>query len=222
MNLSDILGVNVEYTYNKDKISDKIFNFVYGYAMHDAVLQLAFKGKKNWIVNVDDSKSYLREYINHILYKGFKSQDEHDSIFINTANKICQAINNNSSAKNDIFSFGNAQKLINIMTKHIYSFCYYKSRFRKKFRYCHCPLDSIMLKEVWKRYEKSMGKEKQKEFLKNKSFFCKAWGNEGLDKNQQPILDKLPERYLKYQIAIREIIGKGNLYPIEFDYMFWK
>ena len=49
--------------WNKDsvenKIKDKIFEFVYGCALHDAILQLAFKGEKKWIYQVNGAK-FLR------------------------------------------------------------------------------------------------------------------------------------------------------------------
>ena len=223
MYLSNILEVNMKYIYNQDEISARIFNFVYGCAMHDAILQRAFIGKKDWVAKVEKAKNHLRKYVDCVLNNVFDSQDEHDSFFITTANEICKAINNDKpSFAEDVFSFGNAQKLINITIKHTYSFCYLSPELRENFRYCHCPLDSIMLNEVWKRYEKSIGKDARKRILKNSEFFCQAWGNEGQQGNFQPEIYEFPERYIKYQTAIREIIGEGNLYPIEFDYVVWK
>lgn len=213
----------MKYSYNQSEISNRIFNFVYGCAMHDAILQRAFIGKKDWVVKVENAKSHLRKYIDRIINNSFKSQDEHDSYFIKTANGICKTINENKPyVAEDVFSFGNAQKLINIMVKYTYSFCYFTPELRENFRYCHCPLDSIMLNEVWKRYKENIGAEKRKTTLKNTEFFCQAWGGEGQEGDIQPELYKFPERYLKYQTAIREIIGEGDLYPIEFDYIVWK
>ena len=213
----------MKYIYNQDEISARIFNFVYGCAMNDAILQRAFIGKKDWVVKVENAKGCLRKYIDCIINNKFNSQGEHDSHFIKTANEICKTINaSKPPIAEDIFSFGNAQKLINIMVKHTYSFCYFSPELRENFRYCHCPLDSIMLNEVWKRYKESIGEEKRRTTLKNTDFFCQAWGNEGQEGDVQPEVCEFPERYLKYQTAIREIIGEGNLYPIEFDYVVWK
>lgn len=213
----------MKYSYNQDEISTRIFDFVYGCAMHDAILQRAFIGKKDWVVKVEDAKDHLRKYIDCIINNNFHSQDEHDAHFIETANEICKTINaKKPSVAKDVFSFGNAQKLINIMVKHTYSFCYFTPELRDNFRYCHCPLDSIMLNEVWKRYKENVGEEKRKITLKNNEFFCQAWGNEGQEGDVQPEVYEFPERYLKYQIAIREIIGEGDLYPVEFDYIVWK
>ena len=213
----------MKYSYNQKEILTRIFNFVYGCAMHDAILQRAFIGKKDWVVKVENAKDHLRRYIDRIINNGFQSQDEHDSHFIETANEICKTINaNKPSVAEDVFSFGNAQKLINIMVKHTYSFCYFTPELRENFRYCHCPLDSIMLNEVWKRYKENIGTEKRKTTLKNIEYFCQAWGNEGQEGDIQPEIYEFPERYLKYQTAIREIIGEGDMYPIEFDYIVWK
>jgi len=213
----------MKYSYNQNEISAQIFNFIYSCAMRDAILQRAFVGKKDWVFSSDNAKTQLSKYIDCIINNSFHSQDDHDSYFINTANEICKAINASKPPfAKDVFSFGNAQKLINIMVKHTYSFCYITPELRDNFRFCHCPMDSVMLNEVWKRYGKKSGKEKRKATLKNTEFFCKAWGNEGQDGDIQPELCEFPERYLKYQTAIREIIGEGNLYPIEFDYVVWK
>ena len=213
----------MKYIYNQDEISTRIFRFIYGCAMHDAILLRAFVGKKDWIVKVEDAKNHLQKYVDFILNNKFQSQDEHDSFFIEIANDICKTINaKKPSFAEDVFSFGNAQKLINIVAKHTYSFCYLTPELRENFRYCHCPLDSIMLNEVWKRYKENLGEEKRKETLKSTEFFCKSWGNEGQNGDIQPKICEFPERYLKYQTAIREIIGEENLFPIEFDYIVWK
>ena len=84
----------MKYIYNQDEISARIFNFVYGCAMHDAILQRAFIGKKDWVAKVEKAKSHLRKYVDCVLNNVFNSQDEHDSFFITTANEICKAINN--------------------------------------------------------------------------------------------------------------------------------
>lgn len=213
----------MKYIYSQDEITNRIFNFVYGCAMHDAILQRAFIGKKDWVAKVEKAKSHLRKYIDCILNTDLNSQDEHDALFLSTANEIIKAINaDKPPVAEDVFSFGNAQKLINIMVKHTYSFCYLSPELRKRFRYCHCPLDSIMLNEVWNRYKENFGEKKRKEVLKNTAFFCQSWGNEGQDGNLQPEVYEFPERYIKYQTAIREMIGEGDLYPIEFDYVVWK
>lgn len=208
--------------YEQKKILDKIFDFIYGCALHDAVLQRAFIGKKAWIGELKGPKKELRKYIEKVMNKEFENQDDHDNFFIKTANSICIEINKEkpTDAK-DVFSFGNAQKLINMAAKHVYSFCFYDQGLREAFRYCHCPLDSIMVNEVWDRYGKRFEKKARKERLHDRSFFCKSWGNEGQEGNTQPVFFEAPDRYKLFQDAIKELTGE-ELYPLEFDYLIWQ
>ena len=211
------------YLYDRQTISNKIFEFIYGCAMRDAVLQKAFIGEKAWVEGVEESKNILERYINKVLSNEFESQEDHDEIFLITANDICKAINNKKpDYAADIFSFGNAQKLINITAKHFYSLCYYDRNLRDSFRYCHCPLDSIMLNKIWKMYKETFGNEARKNKLISAEFFCQSWGNEGVQGNIQPELFSFPNRYMKFQSAIRDLIGKDNLYSVEFDYLIWQ
>ena len=206
---------------NTGLLSNKIFNFIFGCAMHDATLQQAFKGKKDWIGKVVDAQKPLTTYIDKVLKNEFKSQKDHVYSFLKTANAICKCINDKKPGDaQDSFSFGNAQKLINITVKHFYTVCYVQPNLRVNFRYCHCPMDSIMLDEVWKRYKKRFSSQVRKKNLG--SDFCASWGDEGLENGVQAELDIFPERYIKYQQAIKKLIDNDNVYPIEFDYLTWK
>ena len=82
----------------------------------------------------------------------------HEKLFLETAINVCKSINNYEGKPDTAgnFSFGNAQKLINMTIKHIYLHTYTIDSLgfpsiRERFRYCHCPMDSIMLQDVWKR-----------------------------------------------------------------------
>ena len=209
--------------YEQEKILDKIFDFVYGCALHDAVLQRAFKGEKAWIRGLEEPKKKLREYIEKVINKEFENQDNHDNFFIKTANSICIEINKERPDNDqDVFSFGNAQKLINMAAKHVYSFCFYDQGLREAFRYCHCPLDSIMVNKVWEIYGDRFGKKIRKDKLHDRyRFFCKSWGDEGQEGNTQPEFSEAPDRYKLFQDAIKELIGE-ELYPLEFDYLIWQ
>lgn len=208
--------------YEQEKILDKIFDFIYGCALHDAVLQRAFIGKKAWIGELKEPKKELRKYIEKVMNKEFENQDDHDKFFIKTANSICIEINKEKPADaKDVFSFGNAQKLINMAAKHVYSFCFYDQGLREAFRYCHCPLDSIMVNKVWKIYKKRFGQNARKERLNGGYNFLKPWGNEGQEENIQPEFSEVPDRYKLFQDAIKELTGE-ELYPLEFDYLVWK
>jgi len=210
----------MNYTYNQQEIDEKVIEFIYGCAMHDAILQRAFSGEKVWVGQVKEAKIVLKKYIDKVLTNKFASQEEHDAEFLDTANAICAAINEKRplEKETDTFSFGNAQKLINIVVKHVYTFCYQNHDLREGFRFCHCPLDSIMLNEVWKRRDAW----KEKVDIGDLDDFCKPWGSEGTVGDTQPRLDRFPLRYDIYQQAIRAIIGTGTMFPIEFDFVIWK
>ncbi len=212
----------MNFCYDKTKLSTKVFDFLYGCSMHDAILQQAFKGEKAWVGKVEQAKPFLRKYITYIVENRFSSQGDHDAQFLEIADNLCKEINSHRPKDAaDVFSFGNAQKLINIAAKHAYSVCYWEPHLRENFRYCHCPLDSIMLQKVWKLYKEKFGNQARKNALESVDAFCKAWGNEGQTGADQPPICDYPERYLKFQQAIKTIIGEGDLYPIEFDYLIW-
>ncbi len=208
-------------TYHLQTINQKVFHFVYGCALRDAILRGSFKGKnKEWIGELDQPKNIVRNYIDQLLGFTFDSQTAHDAFFLDAANALCKEINRHRPAEaEDVFSFGNAQKLLNIAVKHIYSFCYYDPKLRDAFRYCHCPLDQIMLEKIWKQYPDNT--KRRAALGKHQEFFT-AWGSEGTEDGRQPDLTCLPERYRKFQAAVKDLIGEGDIYPVEFDYLFWK
>ena len=45
----------MKYNYNQNDISTKIFDFIYSCSMHDAILQRAFEGEKEWIEKVENA-----------------------------------------------------------------------------------------------------------------------------------------------------------------------
>ena len=221
------------YNYDRAILDDHIFNFIYGCALHDAVLQKAFKGERTWIADVTEAKETVKKYINRVVKGDFKNADDetkkkHEDFFLKTAKEVCKQINNSNFKPTNIsvgnFTFGNAQKLINMTVKHVYAHTYsihlldYAS-IRNHFRHCHCPMDSIMLDKVWKEYKNSFDNSIRKKELGNCECFHKSWGNEDFNTDKQI----LPCRYKKFQEAIKNIVDEkqGNIYPIEYDYIFW-
>lgn len=217
----------IMYIYNKAEIDSKVFRFIYGCALNDAILQKSFQGKRIWIYGVQGAEDEVRKYINRVLKGDFKenttqAKDAHDKAFLDTAQNVCKAINEYSSkpAGAGLFHFGNAQKLINMTVKHVYAHVYtihtveYPS-IREHFRWCNSPMDQDMLNTVWKHYN---GSE-----YKYKKDFCAPWGCEDFDEdtNNNPCL---PKRYVAFQSTINEIIKNGNdgVFPIEYDYIDWK
>ena len=212
------------YAYQKKILDDFVFNFIYGCALHDAVLQKAFIGDRKWINNVSEAKQSVKKYVDKIINGDFKNPDNatksnHDKLFFETAENVCKQINSKKPKNSQIgnFTFGNAQKLINMTIKHVYAHTYSINSTtcnftRDNFRHCHCPMDSIMLEKVWNEYAQCFSPEERKKVLgKN---FCSAWGCMGFNDS----------RYENFQNAIKAIIPKnnGNIFPIEYDYIIWK
>lgn len=138
-----------EYKYEEKEMSEKVLKFICGCAMHDAIMQQAFKGEKAWIGKEISKLIKIHAYsayVQNVLSGDFKDKDQeyHDQVFNKTAREICETINKANHTDKDTFSFGNAQKLINMTIKHLYSVCLFDSSLRENFRFCHCPMDSIM------------------------------------------------------------------------------
>ena len=208
------------------EMNNRTFSFIYGCALHDAILQKAFLGKKDWIATVTSAQKPIKEYINSVLLGKFKEIDAkelHNNVFLQTAKDVCDLINKNRPDDAvDIFSFGNAQKLINIVVKHVYAHTYSlnileHADIRENFRFCHCPMDSIMLSHVWKMYKKEFGAEERMRELGDD--FLKSWGSEDFDLIENERIQ--PQRYIRYQNAI-EKLKDPDIFSIEYDYIVWK
>ena len=218
--------------FNKD---EEIFELVYNCALRDATLRTAYKGEKSWIENDSCVKEILKKYVKKLLNGEFKCQTEYDDYFKDTAIKICNRVNriekvkDSNSDDDNKFTFGNAQKLINMTAKYYYISCCTNSAKRENFKYCHCPVDCLLLEKVWKfiRTNKEL-EEKIKTTWRNntkRDYFLKSWGKEDWEKEGE-----FPERYSIFQEAVSELskeIEYGDtkekgIYPIEFDFMVWR
>ena len=219
--------------YNKESMNSKAFAFIYGYAIRDAILQQAFKGDKKWIEEISEARNVVREYANRVLNGAFSENSPevkaaHDACFIKTARDVCDIINQRRpEGVTESFSFGNAQKLINIVTKHLYAHSYTLNLLncvdiRSRFRFCHCPMDSIMLKTVWDKYGELFGDRQRRNDLGCSTEFRKSWGSEDFDTPDGERIQ--PQRYTIYQAAIDRIIAEEDMqvFPMEYDYLVWK
>lgn len=91
------------YLYDGQTISNKIFDFIYGCAMRDAILQKAFIGEKSWVESFEEPKNILKTYIDKLLNNEFESQKNHDEIFLITAKHIYSFCYGNSDLR-DFFA----------------------------------------------------------------------------------------------------------------------
>lgn len=222
---------------DKKTMDENVFNFIYVAAMRDAVLQKAFKGKKKWLYEPNDLKKwsdYIREFTDKVLTGKFKKQNDYNDAFLKTAKQVCDIINLKIKERNESgsFTFGNAQKLLNIMLKYFYITCYGdNNKKRDNFRFCHCPMDQIMLEKVWEACKCETKKRcsrqcrdtcqyglrtiSEMQCYEAKGIFTDSWGNEDFKNGGYP------DRYLAFQAAVKALADKENCYPIEYDYSVW-
>lgn len=198
-----------------------IFKFVYIVAMRDATLQRSYDGKKKWLMDCKkfpNSSEKLKKFIDDVVKEKFDNQSDYDKRFITVAESICEEIN--SKAQKNEFTFGNAQKLINIMMKYYYIHTYNSEKAKNAFRFCHCPMDGQLLKAVWeKRNDLS-----NPSMLGKSDDFMKSWGKEEFELINGE--KAIPIRYLMFQKAVKELsqsicIKERNLFPLEYDYYIW-
>jgi len=134
-------------------LNDKIFEFVYSAALGDAVNQKAFEGEKKFLFVEKPACNEIRSFIDKILKGEFDDQAAYDTehhtltTAVMTAFKKCIDSNKNTNNKNPVFTFGNAQKLINMCAKYVFTATYCNPELTEKFKYCHMPLDSYIIED---------------------------------------------------------------------------
>ena len=218
---------------NKEKIDERIFDFVYTLAMRDATMQRAYKGVKRQLwKNPGDEKGILKEYIENI-FKGYNPN------IYTYAELIIKEIDDSQ------FRFGHAQKLINMTSKYMYIAAYNDVNVRNNFACCHCPMDSSMMKSVLSavksyrakdcyenEYKNTLGEclsKKGQDYLdiylthKNKSINERNWR---LDISWSKIdcSNKHPNdlgAYELFQQMVEFVARVKNIHPIEVDYDLW-
>ena len=192
-------------------IDDKILDFVYVLAMRDATQQKAFNAsdkKDLWEDKTARAQiiGLLKNHISNIITGKYKNQQSYDSDFDILAKAINSTTKSQFSYSID-FEFGNCQKLINMFVKFIYITTYKQSTLKENFEYCHCPMDSIMLKDVWNKNDsdlKNLG-------YKRDDFLC-SWSKEKFSNHK---------RYDEFQNQIRKLSSANTCCPIEYDYIIW-
>lgn len=198
-------------------IDKDIFRFVYAEAMKDATMRKAYTGEKKWLTEksaFESVKEVLSDLINGVINNKYTSPDQYNKDFLETASKVCRVIDSQKHSDNKSFTFGNAQKLINMMFKYFYIICYKNDSMRERFRFCHCPMDSKMLKSVWDKKEILSSRID----LGKSNFYTDCWSGIDFDDNNNP---PFPERYLKFQKAVRYLADDQNITAIEYDYKVW-
>ena len=117
------------------------------------------------------------------------------------------------------FTFGNAQKLVNMSAKYLYIACYANPEMSTRFDFCDCPMDSIMIKGVIKEANET-GRDNKFKKLRNNTSWSSLSVNDGNYENIEVFLNSIPEEYYEFQQWIRK-----NKYEYEnvldFDFRKW-
>ncbi len=189
-------------------IDDKIFEFVYNCAMADATKMKAYPHinvntapKKSELVKLYPTvMAEVKTFADDVLDGNFKNQSAYDEAFYTLAYKITTDIK--------YFTFGNAQKLINMTFKYLYIMVYRSVGKKNRFRFCHCPVDQRIQIAVWRECKKNGIK------LGCQQDFCYSWSMD---------IPSSKSNYERFQKAVRELI-KTHTYGdngIEIDYFLF-
>lgn len=196
-------------------VNDAIFDYVYGLAMSDATRRTPCAG--SYIDFLDEAankaagiaKKWVQDYINEIVSES-KSLDFYD---------VAIEVEVQLNSINKLFSFGNAQKLINMVAKYVYIRNYDAPCDAESFSECHAPLDGIMRDFVyrsWFYFKLNSSSRKGPGFCISGPW-SKLKGEKGINE------------YRAFQIAITQIIEASGLKKngesinrLEFDFIFWE
>lgn len=187
-------------------IQNRMFKFAYTMAFRDATLRTAFQRNDG---ELDDEYRERKEKIKTGAYDIVKSYIneiflEHYPNPVNTIELLCD--------KFEIygFTFGNAQKLVNMTAKYMYLTTYDDVSKKSYFKECHCPMDTIMIKIV-------SGNVKNLK-LENISYKYESWSR--INRADQ----KSIKSYYDFQDNVKKLCDeeKDGCYPLEYDYLYYE
>ena len=199
-----------------EQILQYIFAFAYGAGLNDATAQKAYPGEsKKFLRENHEAKDIVRAYIDGIL-------NGENPDFYAFAERLRDSFNK-CEEKNGckiLFSFGNAQKLINITVKFMYLAAYSNyAPMRSRFQNCHCPLARKMGARVKREICKIRDSQIPKAELPDSILeIIKRDSWKGFDGAWSQIKE---EDYKDYQAVVRYLAAKENLIPLEYDFRYF-
>ncbi len=187
-------------------IPESIFNFVYNEALDDAVRRTRAAGIKNSIINSTGIKKAIKKYADQIIaYSGGKvGIEERDEKFITCIKEIMEALPNETK---EIFTFGNAVKLITMTMKYLY-IRYCGTSIETNFDRCYAPMDSLMIETVFRDCNGDV------------DFSPKCtWSLMTTDKNETDE-KRVADNFWNYQKAIDKLVDNEAKYRNRLDYEY--
>lgn len=209
-----------------DYVDEAIFEFAYRMALDDATGQQAYKGRgegsKTKLRECDKAKQAVREYIAAV----FDSNSRPD--FEKSTAEVEKAFKAHLTDEDDgEFTFGNAQKLVNMTSKYMFMATYERPDLRTQFKSCHCPMDNVILSVVAAEAGKAVDSGNASDVLREFAEKCAKKRPRKLDwvvadDLKWSRLKRGDERYQFFQDVVRELASQNGVSPIEFDYVNWQ
>lgn len=188
-------------------VNDKIFDFAYMMAFRDATMRKAFPKREDeeaddFRVRKNKIKDYLKPTVQNYIDAIMNSdKQERPDPFV-VIKSICDLEN----IEQEGFTFGNAQKLVNMTAKYMFLSAYGDPVKRAKFESCHCPMDSVMMNRL---------QEKHGEYNLKWEPFKKKWSRLEI-KDDESLAE-----YNRFQSYIGKIAKQLDIYPLEVDFKLW-
>ncbi len=223
---------------DRNERSNYLFDLAYMNAMGDATRRTNVgAGFKDIFLNTKDykcsnsAKISIKKYIDNTM-------SGNNSNFNRTASHVIRQlcrINNEYTG----FDFGNAQKLINMTAKYLFTMLYNSDDMdlRDSFSRFHCPMDSKMIDTVTKKYSDYLNslsiQNEMKKLTNNLFFYIDANGkpcrkgqgnktNKWASVNWTDINRDTKYIYDKYQKMVGILANEEELLPLEYDLRYWK
>ena len=196
-----------------DNIQDKIFNLCYEMALRDATLRCAYEGRLDDLRKGDDMKTVVKNYVH--LIKDHPDCVDVYSVIVEVTNKAPKSKNKSENVVE--FSYGNAQKLVNMTAKYMYIATYFNDVYKDKFKNCHCPMDSLIVESLiadikeYKKCDEALVLYKDVTGNKNRawmSYLREPWS-------------KMDVKQYEFFQELVNMIKMTDEYALEYDYTHW-
>lgn len=201
-------------------IEQKMFGFMYESALRDATLQRAFEGEKKHLSKNQEAQELVRAFTLDLLNGRIANE-----VFDKRFKELLQEVENSFKRYlgNEQFTFGNAQKLVNMTIKYVYLTTYQQPDRRKYFTKCHCPMDSIIKAKVWKELKNQEPLQNAELENRRQELIAKIKMNKKeYDMGWSKVLSTNKLQYELFQNAVCFLAELHGLTALEYDYVFWQ
>ncbi len=152
----------------------------------------------------------------------WKEQSSFDKWHHDTCTIVLEALKNKYNVE-----YGKAQKIVNMTFKYLY--CVLDAA-DEKFKYCHIPLDSIILDWIWA--QKESMKNAYNKILQNENELMPktlqhtcfdSWSNIKDSENQLVLIDRNNKKHYTYTFYQKLIRGycSNKITPLQLEFLVW-